>query len=267
MNTIFRRLISVFAALSWACVLLYFVISGRIAQYLAPIFRQYALIGGLGLLVLAAFVLLTFRNRAPCGHDHAPGDEHDHETSDLSPLVILILMVAPALFAASVTKDSFSLRALTHKGAFDLTSRPLVATRMGAVPTREEIIANRPRTPEGTTRIELLELFSAAMDPEYADNLAGLTVAVEGRLLSGSDQGGQPILYRLLLSCCAADGRPLPLRLRWEGTTPTLEENKWFEITGEVSFEETSPGMRLPVVLVLGMQPKEAPAEESLLRY
>lgn len=267
MHTTFRCLVSVFAALSWAGVLLHFVISGRIHQYLAPVFRQYALIGGLGLLVLAAFVLLTFRRPSDCGHDHAPGEAHDHETSDLSPLVILLLMVAPALFAASVTKDSFSLRALTHKGAFDLAARPLVATRMGAVPTREEIIANRPRTPEGITRIELLELFSAAMDPEYAANLTGLTVTVEGRVLSGAEQGGHPILYRLLLTCCAADGRPLPLRLRWEGPTPPLEENKWFEITGKVSFEETAPGVRTPFVLVLGMQPKEAPVEESLLRY
>ncbi|NQX01845.1 TIGR03943 family protein [bacterium] len=267
MHTTFRRLVSVFAALSWAGVLLHFVISGRIHQYLAPVFRQYALIGGLGLLVLAAFVLLTFRRPSDCGHDHAPGEAHDHETSDLSPLVILLLMVAPALFAASVTKDSFSLRALTHKGAFDLAARPLVATRMGAVPTREEIIATRPRTPEGVTRIELLELFSAAMDAEYAANLEGIEVAVEGRVLIGKDQGGHPVLYRLLLTCCAADGRPLPLRLRWAGPQPPLEENAWFEITGTVSFEKTAPGVRTPFVMVRTMKSKEAPVEESLLRY
>lgn len=267
MNAALRRLVSVFAALAWAGVLLHFVISGRIHQYLAPVFRQYALIGGLGLLVLSAFVLLTFRRPAACGHDHDPGEAHDHETSDLSPLVILLLMVVPALFAASVTKDSFSLRALTHKGAFDLASRPLTATRKGAVPTREEIITTRPRTPEGVTRIELLELFSAAMDAEYAANLEGLDVSVEGRVLSGTAQGGHPILYRLLLTCCAADGRPLPLRLRWTEPPKSLEENAWFEITGRVSFEETAPGVRTPFVTVLSMKRKEAPVEESLLRY
>lgn len=267
MNVAIRRLVSAFAALSWAAILLHFVISGRIQQYLAPVFRQYALIGGLGLLVLCAFVLFTFRRPGPCGHDHAPGEAHDHETSDLSPFMILLLMVVPAVFAASVTKDSFSLRALTHKGAFDLASRPLVATPMGAVPTREEIVATRPRTPQGVTRIELLELFSAAMDAEYAANLEGLEVAVEGRVLSGAEQGGHPVLYRLLLTCCAADGRPLPLRLRWDGTQPQIEENAWSEITGKVSFEETAPGVRTPFVLVRTMTPKAAPVEESLLRY
>jgi uncharacterized repeat protein (TIGR03943 family) len=262
-----RRHVSVAAALVWAGVLLHFVIAGRIQQYLAPVFRQYALLGGLGLVVLALFVLFTHRQPTACGHDHGPGESHDHEASDLSPTVIALLMVVPVLFAALVTKDSFSLRALMHKGAFDVATRPLTAARKGAVPTRTEILTNRPRTADGVTRIELLELFSAAMDPEYAGNLAGLEVAVEGRVLTGATQGGHPILYRLLLTCCAADGRPLPLRLRWTEAPRNLVENAWMEITGTISFEETAPGIRTPFVAVGTMQAKEAPVEESLLRY
>lgn len=267
MNAVRRRQVSVAAALVWAGVLLYFVIAGRIQQYLAPVFRQYALLGGLGLLVLALFVLFTHRQATACGHDHGPGDEHDHEASDLSPVVIALLMVLPVLFCAVVTKDSFSLRALMHKGAFDVAARPLTAARKGAVPTRAEILATRPRTPAGVTRIELLELFSAAMDAEYAGNLAGLEVSVEGRVLTGATPGGYPILYRLLLTCCAADGRPLPLRLRWQQPPPQLAENAWVEIVGKISFEESAPGVRTPVVEVKSMQAKEAPVEESLLRY
>jgi uncharacterized repeat protein (TIGR03943 family) len=267
MNASARRLVSVSAVLVWAGVLLHFVISGRIHQYLAPVFRQYALLGGIGLLMLSIFVLWTHRRPAACGHDHEPGETHDHEASDLPTPVIFILMVIPALFAALVTKDSFSLRALTHKGAFDLEARPLAMTRKGAVPTREEILASRPRTAAGVTRIELLELFSAAMDGEYAGNLQGIEAAVEGRVLSGTAADGHPILYRLLLTCCAADGRPLPLRLRWDGTPPALEENAWVEITGIIAYEETAPGIRSPVIDVKSMERREAPVEESLLRY
>jgi uncharacterized repeat protein (TIGR03943 family) len=262
-----RRQVSVAAALVWAGVLLYFVIAGRIQQYLAPVFRQYALLGGLGLLVLALFVLFTQRQPAACGHDHGPGDEHDHEASDLPAAVIAVLMVIPVLFAAVVTRDSFSLRALMHKGAFDDTTRPLTTTRKGAVPTREEILATRPRTAAGVTRIELLELFSAATDAEYAEILTGLEVAVEGRVLTEATAGGHPILYRLLLTCCAADGRPLPLRLRWQEPPDQVAENAWLEVVGTVSFEEATPGIRTPVVDVRSMRAKEAPVEESLLRY
>jgi uncharacterized repeat protein (TIGR03943 family) len=262
-----RRQVSVAAALVWAGVLLHFVIAGRIQQYLAPVFRQYALLGGLGLLVLALFVLFTHRQPTACGHDHGPGEEHDHEASDLPAAVIALLMVLPVLFAAIVSKDSFSLRALMHKGAFDVATRPLTVARKGAVPTRADILATRPRTAAGVTRIELLELFSAAMDAEYAGNLAGLEVAVEGRVLTGATPGGHPILYRLLLTCCAADGRPLPLRLRWQEPPQQVAENAWFEIVGKISFEESAPGIRSPVVEVRSMLAKEAPVEESLLRY
>jgi len=267
MNAARRRQVSIAATLVWAGVLLHFVIAGRIQQYLAPVFRQYALLGGLGLLVLALFVLFTHRQPTACGHDHGPGEEHDHEASDLPAAVVVLLMVVPVLFGALVTKDSFSLRALMHKGAFDVATRPLTAARKGAVPTRAEILATRPRTTAGVTRIELLELFSAAMDAEYAGNLEGLEVAVEGRVLTGATAGGHPILYRLLLTCCAADGRPLPLRLRWQDPPRQVAENAWFEIVGKISFEESAPGIHTPVVEVRSMQAMARNSEESLLRY
>lgn len=267
MNTSNRRLVSVFAALVWASVLLHFVITGRISLYLAPIFRQYTMLGGIGLVVLALFVLFTHKQTAACGHDHEPGEAHDHEASDLSPAVILGLMVVPVVFAACMTKDSFSIKALTHKGAFDLAARPLAMTRKGAVPSREEIVAARPRTEAGVTRLELLELFSAAMDGEYAESLTGMEISVEGRIITTHEKGGYPILYRLLLTCCAADGRPLPLRLKWQEKPTEIMENDWVEAIGIISFEKGTADVRIPTIEVRSIKPKKAPPEESHLRY
>jgi len=81
------HLLSVTMLLLWGGVLLYFYISGRLANYLPPdgIFRPMVLVSGIGLLVLGLFNLLTMgAEDAGCeGHDHGHShDDHDHDHKD-----------------------------------------------------------------------------------------------------------------------------------------------------------------------------------------
>ncbi len=80
------HLLSVTMLLLWGGVLLYFYISGRLANYLPPdgIFRPMVLVSGIGLAVLGLFNLLTMgAEDAGCeGHDHSHDDhDHDHDHS------------------------------------------------------------------------------------------------------------------------------------------------------------------------------------------
>jgi uncharacterized repeat protein (TIGR03943 family) len=262
MNPAHQRLASAFSVLTWAGVMLYFNISGRINLYLVPGFRNYALLGGLGLAMVGLFVLLTHRTRASCGHDHAPGESHDHESSEMSAWGIIACMVLPILAAAWLTKDSFSMRALAHKGAF---SEPIKLAPMskGSVPTREQLDA-RPRTPGGAISLDLLEIFFAAMDPEYANAMSGLKVEVQARLAVLDES---KIAYRLLVTCCAADGRPLSVELQIPKPLDVLPENSWARIEGILSYRKNQSGTMTPVLAVSGLQSEEAPPEENLLRY
>jgi hypothetical protein len=81
------HLISVTMLFLWGGVLLYFYISGRLANYLPPdgIFRPMVLVSGIGLAVLGLFNLLTMgAEDAGCeGHDHGHShDDHDHDHKD-----------------------------------------------------------------------------------------------------------------------------------------------------------------------------------------
>jgi len=81
------HLLSVAMLLLWGGVLLYFYISGRLANYLPPdgIFRPMVLVSGIGLAVLGLFNLLTMGvEDAGCeGHDHSDDDhDHDHDHKD-----------------------------------------------------------------------------------------------------------------------------------------------------------------------------------------
>ena len=156
MNPALQRLASAAAALAWAGVLLYFCISGRINLYLVPGFRNYALLGGLGLALVGLFVLLTHKTPASCGHDHAPGEGHDHDSSDMPAWGIVACMILPIMATAALTNDSFSMRALAHKGAFATPVKPAPLSR-GAVPTRIQLESRR-RTDRGVVAVDLFPL-------------------------------------------------------------------------------------------------------------
>lgn len=262
MNPALQRLASATAALVWAGVLLYFCISGRINLYLVPGFRNYALAGGLGLALVALFVLLTHRTRASCGHDHAPGEEHNHESSDMPAWGIIACMVVPILMTAWLTTDSFSMRALAHKGAFEEPVK-LAPISGSGVPTREQLMA-RPRTDKGAVTVDLLEIYFSSMDPEYAKAMDGLDVEVQARI--GAREGAK-IAYRLLLTCCAADGRPLSVELEIPSELDVLGDNTWARIVGKLSYRENGQGNLIPVISVSHLVEEKAPAEEYLLRY
>lgn len=74
-------ILSVAAVLTWGIAFLYFYGSGRIDKYLDPSFRIYALLAGIGMLLLGAFNFIN-RNRdvGACTHDHGDGEScsHDH---------------------------------------------------------------------------------------------------------------------------------------------------------------------------------------------
>lgn len=263
-----RRLASAISAVIWAGVLLYFCVSGRINAYLVPGFRTYAIIGALGLAVIGLFVLLTHRHATGCGHhhDHDGGCEHDHD--ELPAPAILGCMIVPLLAATFLTQDSFSLRALTHKGAFDEAPK-ITAPLAAGVPSRETLERDRPRNERGDIVFDLLEIHFSSMDADYARNMEGLRVSVQGRVLSKAPGGANDtgIIYRLLLTCCAADGRPLSVKTRLAPGITALPENSWGEMEGTLTYQKGETGKLSPVLMVDRVSEQPAPAEEYLLRY
>ncbi|MFT5468677.1 MAG: uncharacterized membrane protein YcgQ (UPF0703/DUF1980 family) [Verrucomicrobiales bacterium] len=119
--------LAITALLIWSTVLIYFYASGRIVHYLDERFRVMALIGGLGLAVVALFNMTRlFSKKASscCGHDHGDGHDHDHATHDHSHddhdhdhdhddnsyvgnVVTFVLMIGPLLVAAKYSGDEY----------------------------------------------------------------------------------------------------------------------------------------------------------------
>jgi len=135
MNRKLLHFCSVAVVLFLAALFLYFYITGRIDPYVAPEFRRWALVAGLGLAVLGLFNMATANQAAACGHDHShdhgdgdgdccghdhgPGhshahddaggeDHHHHEESASGVILALVVLTVPMLVAANSSVDRFS---------------------------------------------------------------------------------------------------------------------------------------------------------------
>ena len=74
------QMLAILTLMIWGGMFLYFYTSGRVEKYLDPSFRVYALISGVGFLLLGAFNFLNrHRDVGVCTHDHAHGDDCDHD--------------------------------------------------------------------------------------------------------------------------------------------------------------------------------------------
>ena len=270
MNVKLQRIVFSLVVLTWAAVLLYFFGSGRIVKYLAPDFRPLVLYGGLGLAVLGLFVLLTAGEKSSCGHDHSEGDPHDHEASDMNPFTSMALMLVPILFAVANTKDSFSLAALSRKSLFDepLSNNVFLAENLPPL-TMADIEKTHKKSEAGFYEFNLMELYFAAGDPEIQKLLNGFKVETEGRLVmekENNEAGNRRRLYRLFITCCAADARAVPIIIDFGNETPpTIAENAWVKISGTVTFP-VERGATQVILQAASCVESEAPWEESFMR-
>jgi uncharacterized repeat protein (TIGR03943 family) len=256
------------AVIFWGVTLVYFHTSGRIVKYLAPDFRLIALAGGLGLIVLGLFNLLTCRMAADCGHDHGPEDTHDHESLDLHPLAAIAIMTLPVFLCTAWTKDGFSITALTRKGLNDTPAEVGSLFLSSVLPplTREIIEAQHPANSDGYRTFPLMELFFSSADPEMRELVGGMPVVTEGRLVPDPDSDKEQYrLYRLFITCCAADSRPVPIIARFPDGAHEVEPNSWISLSGTMTYPDEGEG-HLPVLVVDFAQVTEAPMEESFMR-
>ncbi|MFI7544039.1 TIGR03943 family putative permease subunit [Actinoplanes sp. NPDC049599] len=159
---------------------------------------------GAGVLLVAAAVLTLWdelRGRADAaGHHHEPAVGW----LLLLPVLGLLLVAPPAL------------------GSY-------AAGQAGTVLTAPAGESDYPALPPGDpVDLGLLDYASRALFDD-GRSLTGRTLRLTGFATPGPD--GQPMLARMVLSCCAADGRPIKVAL--SGDVPTgLPADTWFQVVG-----------------------------------
>lgn len=217
---------------------------------------QPFLIGAGALLVLAAVMTLWYDLRhgttvdTECAdHDEHGAPEHgghDHGTGGHREPRVGWLLIAPVLGLLLVAPPALGSYAAGQAGS--------------ALSTQQ--VSDFPALPDGDpAEISVLDYATRAVFDKGL-SIGDRRVRVTG-FLSDNPDGGQ-LLTRMILSCCAADARPIKVGMN--GSVPTgLPADSWVEITGKYTDQQgTDPvnGESIPFIEVLEWRPIQPPAEQ-----
>ncbi|PZF87309.1 TIGR03943 family putative permease subunit [Micromonospora deserti] len=208
-------------------------------NYVKEGLRPFLIAAGV-LLVAAAVMTLWHELRparrpeaAPAGADgragvdgraeqagHTGQGDHDHGHGHHEPRVgwLLILPVLGLLLVAPPALGSYA------------------AGQAGTALSSQQRQSDYPPLPDGDpVQVSVLDYASRALFDKGV-SIGDRRVRLTGFMTTGPD--GQPILARMVLSCCAADGRPVKLGLT--GNAPAgLADDTWVEVTGRYSDQVT----------------------------
>lgn len=208
-------------------------------RYVKQGLRPFLIVAGV-LLVAAAVATLWYElrgGRADDGHtEHGHAHAHGPWVGWLLvlPVFALLLVAPPALgsYAASRTGT-----ALTQVSGFP------------------------PLPPGDPARITVLDYASRAVF-DAGRSLRDRKVLLTGFVVKGAD--GRAYLARMVLSCCAADARPVKVGLA--GDVPTdLAPDTWLAVTGRYtrrSVKDDINGETIPYLDVVDLARVAAPAEQ-----
>lgn len=173
-------------------------------RYVKEGLRPFLIATGL-LLVAAAVMTIWYSWRA------AEQDEHGHEHHAPRVGWLLLLPVLGLLLVAPPALGSYA------------------ANQAGSVVAAPVGDSDYPPLPAGSSvELSLIDYASRALFDE-GRSLTGRDLRLTGFLTTAPD--GAPMLARIVLSCCAADGRPIKLGLT--GRAPIdVPSDTWVEVTG-----------------------------------
>ncbi len=249
--------------------------TGMLEQILAKQFRPWVLGGGIAILVLVVIRSLAVWREAgefqaqsqsdygpSCGIDHihdvdcdhdpgigASGDaaqahSHDH-SHDMSWVFarMLVLVFPIALFFLGLPSGSFSQAAqakmLGKEEALGADQLDALMKGAGAGGAGSEMGFN--------------ELNDAAFDEAKRQSLEGKTAILEGRFKRLADK--EFTLFRLKMTCCAADTVPLKVRIIVPQSPNNIKDFDWVRVKGQIQFIALPGGKAgaenyIPVLLV-----------------
>jgi uncharacterized repeat protein (TIGR03943 family) len=286
MNALFNRWLPCLTLAAWSAILLTFHFTGRINDFLIPMFRQYEFAAGI-VLGLMALAFLFFKADASC----CSSAECGHSLSRLATGKILtfLVLLLPITAAAFFSPQSFSRSTMENRGvitdATTLGNAPRIVTTPPAMPLPTKDSAPAPasdtastpppadpapvdylqRTPEGYIVAEVLDLLYAAQDNTLRKDFEDKTVVLVGQFMPDKTSGDATKRFkavRMFMTCCAADARPVATLVEAD-KAPDFPEMTWVKITAKAQFPVEN-GRRISVLKSLNVE-KTAPPEETML--
>ncbi|QEL20015.1 TIGR03943 family putative permease subunit [Limnoglobus roseus] len=196
---------------------------------LSPDFHSFVLVAGVVLLAMTLVRVLALWQEAgerknhvhgpDCNHVHGPDCGHDHDHSHGGVYWRAVVLLFPVvLFIWGQPNQGFSAE--------------WVVGRLG---DGDEIGQVKSVTAkEGGRRFSFDELNAFANNADKRESEEGKTATVKGQIRKLGDK--EATLYRLKMTCCAADTIPLKARIVTENSLGGITDHAWVEVTGQLQF-------------------------------
>ncbi len=183
-------------------------------RYVKQGLQPFLIVAGV-LLVGAAVMTLVYEFRDRRRVDERPedgGHGHDDGHGHHAGPVVGWLLLLPALALLFVTPAALGAE---------------TATRTGSALTSSQDTAYPPLPPGDPVKLTLFGYGYRAVYDE-GRTLRDRQIELTGFIAPGPD--GQPMLARIILTCCAADG--IPIKIGLSGDVPNLPADTWVQATG-----------------------------------
>jgi uncharacterized repeat protein (TIGR03943 family) len=208
-------------------------------RYVKHGLRPFLVAAGL-LLVLTAVMTLWYELRGEHPSAPAEADGHHHH-GEARVTWLLVLPVFALLLVAPPALGSYA------------------ASRSG---TALQQVSDFPRLPDGDpARITMLDYASRAVF-DHGRSLGDRRVQLTGFVVAGPH--GERYLARMMLTCCAADARPVKVGLT--GQVPGgLRPDTWLEVVGQYTSRSDKDGVNgetIPYIDVVEAHEVSAPIEQ-----
>lgn len=241
-----------------------------------------------------------------CGHDHPPDHDHTEQPLTAPRLAGFIILMVPAISAAMISDDAFSLAVFENRLPLDTLAIPQLSAPGGGMIEdtqgffeNENILEYFDRSPDGNIKVDVVDLLYGSMDAFFRRDFTGQSIEIIGQALpqraaaaTRPDEALQPpahdpnatdinaeaantgalddlggvgsgdpefLLGRMFMLCCAADARPVTIRIEYDSREP-LPEAGWVRIVGEPVFTQKE-GVWITTVRATSVTPTERPRE------
>jgi uncharacterized repeat protein (TIGR03943 family) len=208
-------------------------------RYVKQGLRPFLIAAGL-LLVIAAIMTLWYEFRGARASDDHGHDDHGHSHEPwvawllILPVFALLLVSPPALGSYAASRSGTAL---------------------------QQVSDFPPLPPGDPAKISVLDYASRAVFDE-GRSIGDRKVQLRGFVVKGAD--GRAYLARMILTCCAADARPVKVGLT--GQAPAdLKPDTWLDVTGRYihkSVKDDINGETIPYLDVVDFQRVAAPNEQ-----
>ncbi|PRY61901.1 TIGR03943 family putative permease subunit [Glycomyces artemisiae] len=186
--------------------------TGDYLDYVKPYAFWLIVPAGVLLVAVAAITgVQAWKDRADSGDGHGHGEPK-----------VAWLLLAPVVGMLLVAPDAL--------GSYE-------AERTGTVVGAEESRSSYPELPDDVDPVPLTLLdYAARAIFDEGQTLEGHRIQLRGFILY---EGDEPQLARMVVSCCAADARPVKIGFDWASSNSDvpadLEPDQWVEVVGEYS--------------------------------